>query len=71
LAEGATSNLIDGEKGVYMVEVTKINEATTLDNYTAIMNRLSTERRNGAQNKVYQALESAAEIDDNRAKTVY
>jgi peptidyl-prolyl cis-trans isomerase D len=71
LAEGATSNLIDGEKGVYMVEVTKINEATTLDNYTAIMNRLSTERRNVAQNKVYQALEKAAEIDDNRAKTVY
>ena len=71
LAEGATSKLIDGEKGVYVVEVTKINEATKLDNYTAIMNRLSTERRTAVQNKVYQALEKAADIEDNRAKTVY
>ena len=71
LAEGATSKLIDGEKGVYLVEVTKINEATKLDNYTAIMNRLSNERRNAVQNKVYQALEKAADIEDNRAKTVY
>lgn len=71
LAEGTTSKLIDGEKGVYVVEVTKINEATKLENYTAIMNRLSTERRNAAQNKVYQALEKAADIQDNRAKTVY
>jgi peptidyl-prolyl cis-trans isomerase D len=71
LAEGATSKLIDGEKGVYVVEVTKINEATKLENYTGIMNRLSTERRNAAQNKVYQALEKAAEIKDNRAKSVY
>jgi peptidyl-prolyl cis-trans isomerase D len=71
LAEGATSKLIDGAKGVYVVEVTKINEATKLENYTAIMNRLSTERRNAAQNKVYQALEKAADIEDNRAKTVY
>jgi peptidyl-prolyl cis-trans isomerase D len=71
LAEGTTSKLIDGEKGVYVVEVTKINEVTKLENYSAIMNRLSTERRNAAQNKVYQALEKAADIEDNRAKTVY
>jgi peptidyl-prolyl cis-trans isomerase D len=71
LAEGKTSKLIDGAKGVYVVEVTKINEATKLENYTAIMNRLSTELRNTAQNKVYQALEKAADIEDNRAKTVY
>ena len=35
------------------------------------MNRLSTERRNAVQSKVYQALEKAADIEDNRAKTVY
>ncbi|BAO76143.1 SurA N-terminal domain-containing protein [Winogradskyella sp. PG-2] len=71
LAEGATSKPIDGDKGVYVVEVTKINEATKLDNYSAIMSRLSTERRNAVQTKVYQALEKAADIEDNRAKTVY
>ncbi len=71
LSEGKTSKPIDGSKGVYVVEVTKINEATKLDNYTSIMNRLNTARKNTVQNKVYQALEEAAEIEDNRAKTVY
>ncbi|MDN3491990.1 peptidylprolyl isomerase [Winogradskyella bathintestinalis] len=71
LAEGATSNPIDGEKGVFVVEVTKVNEATKLDNYNSIMNRLNTERRNTVQNKVFTALENAADIEDNRAKTVY
>ncbi|MGJ8548718.1 SurA N-terminal domain-containing protein [Winogradskyella wichelsiae] len=71
LAQGATSKPIDGQKGVYVIEVTKVTDATKLDNYTAIMNRLSSERRNSAQTKVYTALEDAAEIEDNRAKTVY
>ena len=35
------------------------------------MNRLNTERRNTVQTKVITALEDAAEIEDNRAKTVY
>ncbi|MFK7833649.1 MAG: SurA N-terminal domain-containing protein [Winogradskyella sp.] len=71
LVEGTISKPIDGEKGVYVVEVTKVNEATKLDNYTAIMNRLNTERRNAVQSKVFTALEKAADIEDNRAKTVY
>ena len=71
LAEGATSKPIDGTKGVYVVELTKINEATKLDNYTAIINRLNSERRSAVQTKVFTALENAAEIEDNRAKTVY
>ncbi|OZV69284.1 SurA N-terminal domain-containing protein [Winogradskyella aurantia] len=71
LSEGETSKPIDGEKGVYVIEVTKINDATALDNYTAIMNRLNSERRNLVQSNVYQALEAAADIEDNRAKTVY
>ncbi|WP_225035100.1 SurA N-terminal domain-containing protein [Winogradskyella sp. SM1960] len=71
LAEGETSQPIDGEKGVYVVNVTKVNEATKLDNYGAIVNRLNAERRNAVQTKVYSALEESAEIEDNRAKTVY
>ncbi|NRD21701.1 SurA N-terminal domain-containing protein [Winogradskyella litoriviva] len=71
LAEGATSKPIDGEKGVYVVEVTKISEATKLDNYAAIANRLNNERRAAAQTAVFKALEKSAEIEDNRAKTVY
>ena len=71
LAQGATSKPIDGEKGVYVIEVTKVNEATKLENYASIMNRLNTERKSAVQNKVYLALEKAADIEDNRAKTVY
>ena len=71
LAEGATSKPIDGTKGVYVVELVKVNEATKLDNYTAIINRLNSERRSSVQTKVFTALENAAEIEDNRAKTVY
>ena len=51
--------------------MTKISDATSLENYTAIINRLNTEKRNSVQSKVYQALEKAADIADNRAKTVY
>ena len=71
LEQGVTSKPIDGELGVYVIEVTKITEATKLDNYASIMNRLNTARRNTVQTKVYQALEKAADIEDNRAKTVY
>ncbi|GAB4159981.1 MAG: peptidylprolyl isomerase [Winogradskyella sp.] len=71
LEQGKTSKPIDGEKGVYIIEVTKITEATELDNYTSIMNRLNTTKRGAVQGKVYQALEKAADIEDNRAKTVY
>ncbi|MEM9680130.1 MAG: peptidylprolyl isomerase, partial [Bacteroidota bacterium] len=71
LSEGGTSKPIDGNRGVYVLEVTKVNDATALDNYAAILNRLSTARRNTVQSKVYSALEAAADIDDNRAKTVY
>ncbi|WP_111682167.1 peptidylprolyl isomerase [Winogradskyella tangerina] len=71
LEQGKASKPIDGEKGVYIIEVTKVTEATPIDNYTAIVNRLNTTLRNTVQSKVYQALEKAAEIEDNRAKTVY
>ncbi|WP_353779014.1 peptidylprolyl isomerase [Winogradskyella sp. 3972H.M.0a.05] len=67
LEEGETSKLIDGEKGVYLVQVTKANDYTKLDNYSAIVKRLTTARANGAQSKVLNALKDAADIEDNRA----
>ncbi|RZN82463.1 MAG: peptidylprolyl isomerase [Winogradskyella sp.] len=71
LPQGAVSKPIDGEKGVYVVEVTKITEATKLENYAAILARLSNARKGTVQTQVYSALEKAADVDDNRAKTVY
>ncbi|WP_299113468.1 peptidylprolyl isomerase [uncultured Winogradskyella sp.] len=71
LQQGVVSKPVDGEKGVYVVEVTKITEATKLDNYAAILARLSNARKNTVQTQVYSALEKAADVEDNRAKTVY
>ncbi|MEO5787824.1 SurA N-terminal domain-containing protein [Gelidibacter sp.] len=67
LKEGQTSKLIDGNKGVFMVEVTKKTEAPKLDNYTAIVNRLNMMKINAAPSQAYEALKDAAVIDDNRA----
>ena len=71
LTQGAISKPIDGERGVYILQVNKITEAPKLENYAAIIARLGNALKNTVQNKVYTALEAAAEIDDNRAKTVY
>ena len=68
LEQGGVSKPIVGNKGVYVVEVTKVNEATSLDNYQAIANRLSTARTSASEAKVYQALKETAEIEDNRAR---
>lgn len=67
LKEGETSKLIDGNTGVFLIEVTKITEAPKLDNYQANTNRLSNARIGIAQGKVYDALKNAADIEDNRA----
>ena len=68
LKEGETSKLINGNKGVFMVYVTKVNETTKLDNYQPIANRLSATRTSAVLSKVYNALKEAADIEDNRAK---
>ncbi|OUS03526.1 peptidylprolyl isomerase [Flavobacteriales bacterium 33_180_T64] len=68
LNEGETSGLIDGNRGVFMVAVTKVDEAAKIDNYQALANRLSTARVSAAQAKVYSALKETADIEDNRAR---
>ena len=67
LAEGAVSKPIVGEKGIYIVEVTKIEASDELENYSAIVNRLSNTLRNTVNTRVYNALEKVADIEDNRA----
>jgi len=70
LEEGETSKLIDGDKGVYMVQVTKITPAVVLDNYQANANRVGQQKSTAVNTKLYNALKEASEIEDNRAKTV-
>ncbi|PNW27601.1 peptidylprolyl isomerase [Formosa algae] len=70
LKEGETSKLIVGANGVYMVEVTKVSPAATLENYQAFANRVGQQKANVVNTKLYEALKDASEIDDNRAETV-
>ncbi|MBC3757136.1 peptidylprolyl isomerase [Hyunsoonleella sp. SJ7] len=68
LNEGETSGLIEGEKGVYMIEVTKKTPAVELDNYQAAANRIEQQKSGAVNSKLYNALKDAADIEDNRAK---
>ncbi len=67
LQEGQTSELIKGESGVFMVKLTKKNEAVELPNFSTFSNTLSTSNRNAVNSAVYNALKEGAEIEDNRA----
>lgn len=70
LNEGETSGLIKGNTGVFMVQTTKKTPATELENYQPFANQVSTQKLNSVQNRLYNALKEAAEIEDNRANTV-
>ncbi|MFH4964871.1 peptidylprolyl isomerase [Gaetbulibacter sp. M235] len=70
LKEGQTSKLIDGNNGVYMIQVTKITPAVELDNYQAAANQVEKQKLNVVNTNLYNALKEAADIEDNRAKTV-
>lgn len=69
LNEGETSKLIEGENGVYLIQVTKVTPAVELDNYQAAANRVGQQKANTVNSKLYNALKEAADIEDNRAKT--
>jgi len=68
LEEGETSQLIAGERGVYMVQVTKKTPAVALDNYQSFANRVENQKSSIVGSKLYNALKEAADIEDNRAK---
>ena len=67
LAEGETSSAIDGNNGVYVVQVTKITAAVELPNYQANANRLTTAKVGLAGTALYDALKDASKIEDNRS----
>ena len=67
LKEGEISEPIEGDRGVYVVKVTKVNEATALENYSAFAAQETQKARAGVSGKVLNALKEAAEIEDNRA----
>ncbi|KAB1067397.1 peptidylprolyl isomerase [Tamlana haliotis] len=68
LNEGETSGLLEGEKGVYAVLVTKATPAVELENYQAAANRVEQQKTAVVNSRLYSALKEAAEIEDNRAQ---
>ncbi|WP_437369721.1 peptidylprolyl isomerase [Maribacter litoralis] len=65
--EGATSGLIEGNTGVFKIEIVKKTEAPKLDNYSVYANALKTGAAARVNSAVYNALKEGAEIEDKRA----
>ncbi|QHI37013.1 Chaperone SurA [Kordia antarctica] len=66
LDKGATSGLITGKTGVYMIEVVEKTLAPAKDSYLTERSNVSNQRSANAKNAVFEALKSASEITDNR-----
>ena len=67
MTEGETSELIEGNTGVFIIKLTKKQEAPKLDNYSTYANTLKTSTAVRVNTAVYNALKEASEIEDNRA----
>lgn len=66
LQNGETSNIIEGEKGLYKIEVIKHTEAPKMDSYKTFA-KDPTNNINAVGAKVMDALKNKAVIEDNRA----
>ena len=64
--EGALSDLIQGEKGVYKIALVQKNTVEDLEDYTAYAKQMQQEVKTTLLENVFAALESVAEIEDNR-----
>ena len=67
-AAGETTDLIDGNLGVYMVRVLTVSNAADLDTYEAYAEQVKNKVLPLVNNTVYNALKSAADIEDNRSE---
>ena len=56
-----------GEEGVYKIEVTQKNIAQDIGNYDNYAKNLSDEANKQLDEIIFEALKSAASIEDNRA----
>jgi len=68
LEPGQVSKPIAGEKGVYVVELVALNKAPGMESYRNFANQQTQQRRQGVENRVFEALKENAKIEDNRAK---
>nr|WP_297787728.1 peptidylprolyl isomerase [uncultured Allomuricauda sp.] len=62
-----TSDLIEGNSGVFMIKVTNKTEAPDVENYSTYAHNLQGSAAAGVNGAVYNALKEKAEIEDKRA----
>lgn len=67
MGEGNISEFILGERGIYKLKLLKVNEAGALKNYDEFTKEYLQKASFSLLENVFQALESSADIDDNRA----
>ncbi len=67
LKEGQTSKLIEGDRGVYLIKVTKLTDAPDLGNYASFATQQAVKARTAVNTQVVQALKKGADVEDNRA----
>jgi len=62
-----TSNLLEGENGVYKILLIKKNQAIDIGNYQNFGLSVRDSKDENIPESVFNALNSVAEIEDNRA----
>lgn len=69
LAQGSVSKPLEGNNGVYVLQVTAVTEAPAPDETTlaTLKTSISSQGQAGIQNNLSNAMSDAAEVDDNRA----
>ncbi len=67
LDQGASSDLIEGETGVFIIRLKSREDAPELENYITFANSLQSSNAARVSMEVYNALKEKAEIEDNRA----
>lgn len=68
---GVMTKAIEGNTGVYVIEIVNTQSAPETTDYMAQKSNLQNAWRNGANREVYKALFEKAEVEDNRKKVAY
>ena len=67
LEVGQTSNLVEGETGVYLVKLNSLNSVEEIDSYSAFENQLTSKLRTNLDFNIVQSLKKSADVVDNRS----
>ena len=66
LAAGKTSEIIEGNAGIFMIKTKSVAKAPAAASYASYINQDKTQNQSYATSKAYTALKDKADIEDNR-----